>query len=448
MDLSRFGRNYIETGDYIHRIFPLCGIRFISLLDHYDSKNDIGGPDLGVLIRTIVNSSYSTDVSEKIKATIRTKQQNGNFVAALYPYGYKKSYKDGKVCFDIDDNAAQVVKDIFTWASSGESAYVIAGRLNEAGISSPRKHIAESNGLKMARVSLIWTYRAVTDILKNCVYTGDIVMGKTRNPVGKLNQPQKTPKNEWIIRKNHHDPIVSKECFEKVQEILGSKKCSYLSKQSVAFVNKYLSNKLFCGICERKMKRRIWNQKLYFMCPRLTEARKGCQSSAISAENLLHDIFDYIHVEIERAALYKTKQADFEKSFPFRYKEAYIKSRLSLLSSRLTKLKSAKSELRIKAMERELYTAVDYFMHEEFAGQTIQEIESEIVILEKMMSDYRNNVSSNCWWVSGLLKYVGARELTEEMYDGLLKRITVKNGNVDIQLKVNLNAECTIGVNT
>jgi DNA invertase Pin-like site-specific DNA recombinase len=442
-DLSRFGRNYLETGDYICRIFPTCGIRFISLRDHYDSKNDIGGPSLGVLIKTIINSSYSSDVSEKIKSTIRTKQQNGSFIAAKFPYGYTKKFNNGKTDFAIDEDAAEIVRNIFAWALLGESAYSIAGRLNELGTSSPKSHAVKNNRFEMVGISPIWTHRIVTDILQNRAYIGELVMGKTRNPIGKLNQPHKIPKNEWIISKNHHSQIISTECFEKLQSLLRARKREYIPKQKNTFSDEYLDEKLFCGICGRKMKRRVWNQKLYYLCPRLTEARRGCFSRAISADNLKKDIFECIQTEILRASQYKAKQSEFERSLKFKLQTDYVDSRLLIAKSKLSKFRSAKTKLYLKVFEGETYILSDYFIYEELVEQKIRTIEAEITMLEKHKMDYNNNFSSDCWWVNGLLRYAETSELLEEMYNFLIQKISVNVGDIDVRFKISSLCCCS-----
>ena len=135
-DLSRFGRNYIEAGRYIEKIFPMMGVRFIAVTDGYDSLNNAGGSEMMVPFKNLINDAYSRDISIKIRSNLEVKRKRGEYIGAFVSYGYRKSEED-KNRIVVDEYAAGVVKDIFRMKLLGMSQQAIADTLNEKGILPP-----------------------------------------------------------------------------------------------------------------------------------------------------------------------------------------------------------------------------------------------------------------------------------------------------------------------
>lgn len=177
-DLSRFGRNYIESGRYIEKIFPMLGIRFIAITDGYGSINEDLGSDMIVPFKNLINDAYCRDISIKIRNHMDIKRRNGEYIGAFAAYGYLKD-EANKNHLVVDEYAADVVRDIFSMKLCGMSQQTIADKLNAAGILSPlqyKKSIGvplESSFVKSMKPK--WSYNAVTRILKNEVYTGTVV---------------------------------------------------------------------------------------------------------------------------------------------------------------------------------------------------------------------------------------------------------------------------------
>ena len=173
-DLSRFGRNHIEVDNYIENIFPMLNVRFISIVDGFDSyENSDGVDDLIVPIKNLINDAYVKDISKKVKTALITKKKNGEFVGAYAPYGYYKSKLD-KNKFIIDDDASKIVKLIFEKTINGLSKKEIANILNEMQIETPIEHI------KNKKENKYWNSNIIYAILKNRVYTGDLIHQKKR----------------------------------------------------------------------------------------------------------------------------------------------------------------------------------------------------------------------------------------------------------------------------
>jgi DNA invertase Pin-like site-specific DNA recombinase len=245
-DLSRYGRSAIDTGYYIEKYFPACGIRCIAINDGYDSANEHSG---GVMIslKNLVNESYALDVGRKIHATKQMNIRAGLFVGAMPPYGFLKSSEDGHKLVP-DPIAAPIVAEIFERFVGGEGVTAIRDWLNESGTLPPRKHLYSVGVVseKLAQGHHHWNVGALYSILKNRVYVGDMAQGKGRTQSYDV---MRTEKSEWIIVENTHDPIVSRELFEEVR-----KRWPNRARIKSGSCNIFL-RKVFCGHCGFAMRR-------------------------------------------------------------------------------------------------------------------------------------------------------------------------------------------------
>ena len=246
-DLSRLGRDYILTGQYTEIYFPSKGVRYIAVNDGYDSINP--GNDLAPF-QNIVNEMYARDTSKKIRSALKTKMKEGAFIGNFAPYGYQKDPQD-KNHLLIDPFASLIVREIFERALNGEAPSKIAKRLNQKKIKTPaqylRIHLQKPEPEDMEKQTG-WTSKTICKILANPVYAGDMVQGKTSKLSFKSKITLKTPKKEWIVVKNRHEPIVPKEVFEKV----GRRSVSRKQLKEDGFTNVF-SGIAYCGDCKRVM---------------------------------------------------------------------------------------------------------------------------------------------------------------------------------------------------
>lgn len=253
-DLSRLGRNYIETGNLIENIFPFLHIRFVSVTDGFDTITGGGMEDMVVSIKNLVNEVYAKDISRKIISAFRTKQRNGEYIGLVAPYGYLKS-KDDKNKFVVDEAAAPVVRRIFRMYADGYSMDKIMRVLDGEGIDCPRKYrhrigVTKSDRYKDSR----WGRSAVKTILTNRAYVGDMVQGKVKQELCNGVPMQYTDKAEWIVVENTHEPIVSRELFSQAQELLAQRQKMQKERRerSRAKDNKeenHLKGYIRCGCC-------------------------------------------------------------------------------------------------------------------------------------------------------------------------------------------------------
>ena len=253
-DFSRFGRDYIELGDYLERIFPFIGVRFISVNDHYDSrdyKGTTGGLD--VVMKNIVYDYYSKDLSVKVRSAKLSKMKQGKYQGGHIPYGLMKDPANkGKLM--PDPEAAQVVREIFGYAVQNTPIKSIVEKLNSAGYEPPgayyrRKHPESKKFANASRLNC-WTGDNVRKILEQEMYYGAVAQHKRESIGIGGKHTRAVPKEEQIIIENVHEPIVSKETFEKVQQIL--QKHPNMKPRTAG---KYpLRGHIRCAVCGRRLR--------------------------------------------------------------------------------------------------------------------------------------------------------------------------------------------------
>ena len=303
-DLSRFGRNYIETGNYIEKIFPFMGVRFVSVNDGYDSDRN-NADDIMVTLRNIVNHAYVTDISQKIKTMFTTKQNNGDFIGWSAPYGYLKSDESNNKLV-IDPETSATAKQIFEWKAEGLGFMAIARKLNEMGIPSPRqRNIAMGRYKTPPADGQFWTDASVAWMIKNPVYAGHMAQHKyTRYSV---NGKQKQLTNDdWVIIRNTHEPVVSDELWETAQAVTKRNSNNYGVNRRKVNPNKgdnILQGILLCPNCNKAMQHRVdakYNYR-HYVC-NMKRANPNCTTERIKEAELLNAVFEAVRKEINTAA--------------------------------------------------------------------------------------------------------------------------------------------------
>lgn len=210
-DMSRLGRDYIATGELTEVYFPEHFVRFIAINDGYDSER--GGDDM-IPFRHVMNEMYARDISRKIRTALTAKMKSGQYIGSFAPYGYKKS-ADDKNRLVVDPESARTVKRIFDMRYGGYTTKDIARSLNTEGILIPLDYRRQKLGLEISRRE--WTQSGVCKILRNQVYIGNTVQGKSVKPSIRSKRTYPKGRDEWIVVKNTHPPIVSETVFRSVQ---------------------------------------------------------------------------------------------------------------------------------------------------------------------------------------------------------------------------------------
>ena len=206
-DLSRFGRNYIEAGNYIEKVFPFMGVRFIAINDSYDSSDKSQLDSLVIPFKNLINDAYCKDISVKIRSQLEIKRKKGEYIGAFVVYGYVKDPEDHNRII-VDTYAAEVVRAIFRWKMAGMSQNRIADKLNSQGVLCPMEYKL-SMGVKVQTNFRVhkqakWSAVSVTRILTNELYTGVLLQGKSSTPNYKVKKRFDKEQSEWIRIENAH----------------------------------------------------------------------------------------------------------------------------------------------------------------------------------------------------------------------------------------------------
>lgn len=311
-DLSRFGRNYLDAGEYIERIFPMLGVRFIAVNDHYDSLSRTVSDDWLLPFKNLVNEAYCKDSSVKIRSQLEVKRRRGDFTGAFAVYGYRKD-PERKNRLVVDSFAADVVRDIFRWKINGVSAGDIADRLSASGILAPMDY-KRQQGIRYAtpfRVysSSQWNAAAVLRILKNPVYTGVLVQGRQTTPSYKVKERVTKPKEEWAVVEGAHEAVVDPQVFDAVQRVLAMDTRTSPHRRTAGQPSgaepvsgvELLSGLVYCKECGASMVRKTvpsgGKKYVYYVCG-AHKQKKSCSAHSVRAAVLEEIVLDGLQKQI------------------------------------------------------------------------------------------------------------------------------------------------------
>jgi len=299
-DLSRFGRNYIEAGNYLEKIFPLMGVRFIAINDYYDSSEKNQSDSLIIPFKNLINDAYCKDISVKIRTQLEIKRKKGQYTGAVPIYGYMKDPEDHNHLIP-DPEAAEVVRSIFQMKMQGMSIGRIMKKLDAEGIPGPMEYkLAKGVGVSTVLRTYpkaLWSYNAIKRILQNEIYIGNLVQGKSSSPNHKIKKLLPKKKEEWIRVEGTHEPIVDEFVFWNVQ--VQMKKDLYTAPgRSTVYP---FCGLLTCADCGQNMIRKTarWNGKkyIYYKCGSYIAGR-GCTTHSIRVEKLETAVLEAIRARV------------------------------------------------------------------------------------------------------------------------------------------------------
>ncbi|HIZ20228.1 MAG TPA: recombinase family protein [Firmicutes bacterium] len=293
-DLSRLGRDYILTGHYMERYFPEHHVRYISLLDGIDTGVDSTANDI-TPFRAIMNDMYAKDISKKIKSVKHDKQRKGLFIGGKPMYGYKM-HPTEKNKIVIDEEVAPIVRRIFSMALAGISGRQIAAALNDEKIPPPAVYAGLNQG-RTGPYAGLWSSERIAEMLQNETYIGNMVQGRSKKISYKSKMCVRTDRKDWVIVENTHEPLVSKEAFEKVQLLIQSRR--YTRSRTYDFLLKGL---IFCHECGYPLA--VVNRKkpngedcLYFLCRTYQRFTKSgaCTCHAVKEEKITQAVLEQVN---------------------------------------------------------------------------------------------------------------------------------------------------------
>lgn len=338
-DLSRFGRDYIEVGRYLERVFPARGVRFIAVNDHVDSLRD--RYDMLLPIKNLFNTQYARDISDKVRSAIRAKQQRGEFIGAFASYGYRKDPGD-RNRLRIDPPAAQVVRRIFDLFEQGWGKERIAKQLNREGLPSPSEYKRLTgeryhNGRKLPQ-SACWTYATVHRILQNRMYAGDMEQGRAARS-GMHGRARQKPRSDWAVVPGTHEAIIGRDQWTRVQTLLAgrTRQLSFAQNQSP------FAGFLRCGDCGRAMVKTRSPGGLLYVCGSYKRCGPAvCARHAISHAQLEDAVLEDLNRLVSAAGDLRALAGEAERRPPGA--EAGQRARLEAGLARVYRLKKAAYE--------------------------------------------------------------------------------------------------------
>lgn len=452
-DLSRFGRNYIEVGQYIDYVFPAFGIRFIAIQDNVDTENRDSGSMEMLPIMNVFNEWHAANTSKKIRAVRRAFAKEGVYIAKKAAYGYKMG-TDKKHTPIIDEEVAPNVRRIFEMYASGLSPMKICEILNSEGIPTPATYAyAKLEQKPKNKVMGFWTPVTVREMLNKIIYIGHLPQLCWTSVSYKNHKRYRTDESEWQIVYNNHEPIISQELWDRVQE--RKKSVATGRKTKIGFTHP-LSGFLFCADCGGKMKlctsvRRNGKRFLHFDCGYHKRYGKSyCFSHYIAASVLEEIVLEDIRDMAKRIVL-------DEKAI----REEFIRHNAELADAAIKKAKKdlQTKQKRVAELSRLMQVAyedrVKGKMPEEICIGFIEKysaeqktIAEEIEDIEKQLAETETTRNTADDFIRDIKKYLNAPELTREMCFELIDRIVIggsqsvtgKEREIDIVYKIDITS--------
>ena len=437
-DLSRFGRNYVESGKYLETVFPLFKIRFISVNDMIDgTENPSSVNNIIVPFKNIINDEYCRDISLKVRSALDIRRKQGKFIGSFAAYGYKKDESDHNKLI-IDEPAAEIVRSIYSKFIEGYSIIGITRELNEQGIPNPSAYKKLHSG------SGLWNDSTVRRILTNELYIGNLIQKKNEVISYKIHVSKSVEQKNRIVVENTHEPIVSKEDFYKVQSLLKRDTRSSPNRGKLSVLSGFVK----CADCGRAMQKRTVKQGTkiyeYYVCSSYKKNHM-CTKHAIRTEILEEAVITFLNRYINLAV-------DFDR----------LKDKINgeLVNSDRTKRLNA--SITAKRQEQEKINKILVDIYPDYKGgiisreqylslkekyenlalkneEEIKRLESDLRTFEA--KDYANE------FISTFKKYDGTDKLTRDMVVELIKNILIhESGEIEIRLKCRdiLNMPCGV----
>lgn len=307
-DFSRFGRNYVEVGNYLEQVFPFLGVRFISVNDGYDSKDypyGVAG-DINNGLRNLINELYSRDLSQKVKDSYRQYTKRGQCVSAYPIYGYVKSPADRRLLIP-DPEAADIVRRIFERCNAGEGPTQIASGLNRDGVPTPSQRKRDLGSKRQlwnsARLQNEWSDKAITRILRDERYTGKLIGIKTtRTELGNQKSSRKQSEEDWIVVPGTFEAIVSQETFDEAQRQLETLRRHSGKRETNTPAVHLFSHKLKCGHCGLALGRHVVDLGVYYHCERRAwNSGAACLGARLFEDDLIRTVLASIRFQARLA---------------------------------------------------------------------------------------------------------------------------------------------------
>lgn len=427
-DLSRFGRNYIEAGRYIEKIFPYLGVRFIAINDNIDTaKMNNGSEDMIIPFKNLINDAYCRDISIKVRSHLDIKRKRGEYIGAFAPYGYKKSEED-KNKLVIDEKAAEIVRQIFQWKIDGMSGARIADKLNQLGVLTPMEY-KQKNGENYQcgfrrKANAKWEANGVNRILRSETYTGVLLQGKTVSPNYKVRKRSKKDEKDWIRCEESHEPIISREQYEMVHGLF-EEDTRVSPNEEALFL---FSGIVKCGKCKGNMTRKTLTVKgkryVYLVCVNNKNLKSCDNNKSISLEKFEETVLKVINHHIEEVVRVEEMLALID-TIPY---VSYHCERLSeeIMDKELEIEKIRQYSLGLYGDYREqLITKEEYLELKQHYIDQEENLKEAIKNLELEKENLADSKREKMDWANQFIEYRGFQKLSRDLLLRLVKEINI-----------------------
>ena len=435
-DLSRLGRNYVEMGNYIERVFPFLNVRFIAVTDDFDSFRPV--TDLMMPLKNIVNEFYTKDISKKVSTAHRRKWTTDEYMCGFAPYGYLKS-KTEKNRIVVDEATAGNVRLIYKLFLEGKGYTPIAKYLNEQGIMSPLMYLKSLGYQQNVKTNGVWTKTTVKSILTNQAYIGSAVHGKV--VIEKYNNIplHATDPSEWVVVENTHEPLIDKKTFEKVQERVKEISDAYFAKEFTKHPPNemnLLKGKIVCGDCGKGMRLSPRTTKSYvYFCGTFSDGiNPACSRHKIDQEEVNKAVFAQIsnHMRCCIDALKVIRELNARSSGLKKY-DVYEKA-ITRQRRELEKVNRKFSELYGDYSEH-LINESEYLTLKQQYLLKSEALKKEIDNLLVSQNLYSKNYKIDEDWENLINKYLKCRKLNKELADAFVDKVQVfEDGRISVNL--------------
>ncbi len=433
---SRFTRELELVEKYIHGLFPLWGIRFISIVDNADTSNK--GNKKSRQINGLVNEWYLEDMSENIRSVLTNRRKNGFHIGAFALYGYQKDPAQ-KGHLIIDEKAAAVVREVFTLFSQGYGKTAIARMLNDRGIPNPTEY-KRLQGLRYkqptAKNSTLWKYVAISDMLANEIYIGNMVQGKYGSVSYKTKQNKPRPRSEWFIVEGTHEPIIDRALWNSVQTMLAAR-----AKPCYTGTVGLFAKKVRCANCGYVMRSSKSRGKQYLQCSNRHVAKNACVGAFISVERLERMVMDEI-TGLSSEYLDKDKlMQNIEFCGNLQVQKDRLIADIATYRKRIEEYAKGLRELYMDKVKG-LVAENDYVeMSKDFTASR-ERLERVLADAETQLSEIEESIALGDDRREIMEQYTHPKHLTREIVETLIDHITVGKripGTRDVPIEIHWN---------
>ena len=418
-DLSRLGRDHIETGNYIDNVFPMFNVRFIAINDGYDSEKNSDG--FMAAVTNIANAMYAKDISKKVITVFRRKMEQGIPIGSV-PYGYKTAFdENNKKIMVIDEYAAGIVRRIFDMYISGVNKQTICNILNAENILTPMQYRLRNKNEAANRFSgMKWYLEGLSKIIRNEVYTGKYIMGKREQALYKNAALYSKDESEWYIFENHHEAIISENDYAKAK----ARTKPYCQKQKPE--PNIFRKKIFCGHCGApEVCMGNPKTKRYYRCSHRVRYGKGsCECGSVDNQIVETAVFEQIKIMIKLLLDIDEITAKIKASDEYAEKKRNIGKVYAAQLDRLKELEKQKNDMYMHLCEG-LIDESEYLLLNRSYTDKIKATEEKLAETEKTSAMLVKSPMDDTSIRESIKAFKNKRKLSRDMVEAFIDKIII-----------------------